>query len=371
MTTLALLLVFPLAWPFVAKALWKHEITLGEMALNLLIGVAVVSGGWALGRYAQAADTEIINGQLTSKSGDRVSCDHSYRCNCRQTCTGTGKDRSCSETCDTCYEHSYDVDWNLHTTVGDVTIDRVDRQGLSEPPRFSRALVGDPIAKTHSFQNYIKAAPDSLFNALQDKQVLEQYKSVVPAYPDGIYDYHYVNRVLSVGVPVPDLAAWNRDLAMRLRTLGPSKQANVVIVFTREKDAQFANGLRAAWLGGKKNDVVVVLGTPSYPTIDWVRVISWTDKEVFKVQLRDALLDLKTIDQKTVLDTIEQRVAKDFVRKHMADFAYLKNQIEPPGWAIALLVVLSIVASVGSSLYLARNNVTSNGLRGGLRRYRF
>ena len=41
-----------------------------------------------------------------------------------------------------------------------------------------------------------------------------------------------------------------------------------------------------------KNDVVVVMGTPSYPRIDWVQVLSWTDVELFKVQLRDELMDL-------------------------------------------------------------------------------
>ena len=360
MTTLILLMLFPLLWPIMAKVIWSHDITLGKMVLNICIGVIVVAGGWQLGRYAKAVDTEIINGQVVGKTSDEVSCSHSYSCNCRQTCTGSGSNQSCSQVCDTCYEHNHDVDWNLHTTVGRITIDRIDRQGVDEPPRYSRAAVGDPVAKTHRFQNYIKAAPDSLFNTLSEKKSFERFQSKVPEYPAHIYDYHYINRVLTVGSPVSDLAQWNADLSMRLRTLGPAKQANVVLVFTSEQDPDFANALKSAWLGGKKNDVIVVIGTPAYPTIEWVRVLSWTDRELFKVQLRDAIMDLKTVDRNAILDTVENLITSGFQRKHMADFEYLKNQIEPPTWAIVLLFILSVLASVGTSVVFSRMDGSSN-----------
>ncbi len=372
MTTLALLLVFPLAWPIVAKLIWKHEITLGELAINVAIGVLVVTAGWALGRYAQMHDVEILNGQVTGKYSERVSCEHSYSCNCRESCT-TRSDgsRSCSTTCSTCYEHSYDVDWKLRTTLSDIEIDRVNRQGTQEPPRYSRAQVGDPVAQSHFYQNYIKAAPDSLFNAVAEKQALAQFKDKVPAYPSTVYDYHYVNRVIPVGVAVPELSAWNQDLANSLRVLGPSKQVNVVVVMTAESDPQFATALNAAWLGGKKNDVVVVLGTPRFPDLAWARVLSWTDKEVFKVQLRDALLDLKTVQRETVLPTVVKHIEQGFKRRPMADFEYLAHQVEPPGWAVVLLLVLSVAASVGASVYLARNMTSTSGPRSRLGRYKF
>lgn len=361
MTSLALLLVFPLAWPFVAKLIWKHEITLAELGINLVVGAAVVTIGWAAGRYAQAADTEIWNGQVTGKYSEHVSCGHSYECNCTQTCTGSGTSRSCTKTCSTCYEHSYDVDWRLKTTVGELKLERVDRQGVREPPRFSRAQSGDPVAQSHSFQNYIKAAPDSLFNTLADKRLVEQYSGKLPSYPSSVYDVHYVDRVLAVGMALPEQAQWNQELALSLRELGPSKQVNVVLVFTKDANPQYANALNAAWLGGKKNDVVVVLGTPNYPEIAWTRVLSWTDREVFKVQLRDALLDLKTVDRQAVLKTVSTYVARDFKRKSMKDFAYLESQIEPPTWVLVALFVLSVIVSIGLSIYLARNEYSTGG----------
>src|SRR5690349_2291120 len=46
-------------------------------------------------------DTEILNGRVTSKTRQEVSCRHSYQCHCHQVCSGSGKRRSCSEECDT------------------------------------------------------------------------------------------------------------------------------------------------------------------------------------------------------------------------------------------------------------------------------
>lgn len=371
MEYLLLVMALPVLWPFVAKALWGNEITLQELALNVLIAGLLSAAVYQAGKFYQTADSEILNGEVLSKASERVSCSHSYRCNCRETCTGSGSSRSCSTTCDTCHEHGYDVDWVLKTSVGNITIDRVDRQGIHEPARFSRATKGDPVAKTHLFTNYVKGAPESLFNT--DKGgAAERYLSTVPAYPLAVYDYHYVNRAVSVGVQVPDLTEWNRDLAVMLKRVGPAKEANVVVLFVNNPDPNYAESVRKAWLGGKKNDVIVVLGAPEYPKLSWARVVSWTDVELFKVQLRDALLDQEQIVRPAVLGVIEQSIMSSFKRKSMKDFEYLKSEIAPPTWVIAAAVLLGLVASVVLSLYFAEKlGSTRYQGRPGVRRSNF
>lgn len=347
-----LVVALPMLWPFVAKAIWGGAISIQELAINVVVAGLLAAGVYHMGRYYQTADVEVLNGQVVSKASERVSCSHSYSCNCRQVCTGSGQSRSCSTTCDTCYEHSYDMDWVLKTSLGRVEIDRIDRQGLSEPARFTRAHSGDPVARLHSFTNYVKGAQESLFNA--DKGgAADRYLAQVPAYPAALYDYHYVDRVLSVGVAVPELNSWNRDLAEMLKRVGPAKEANVVVLFVNNGDPNYMESLKKVWLGGKKNDVVVVFGVTSYPAIDWVRVMSWTDAELFKVQLRDALEDLKEVSRQDVLTTIEKAVASSFQRKHMKDFEYLRSEIAPPAWVIALAVVLGLAVSVLLSMFFA------------------
>lgn len=371
MTTLALLALIPFVWTLVAKRLAPHELTLSELAGSFLIGLLVLTAGWYTGRFMEMADREVLNGEVLSKASERVSCEHSYKCNCSETCT-TNSDgsRSCYETCSTCHEHAYDVDWNLQTSVGEIEIDRVDRRGTTEPPRFNRAQVGDPVAQTSIFVNYIKAAPDSLFNAASEKMAHERFADRLPEYPLNVYDYHYLNRVIPVGVGVPNLSDWNLSLAMKLRKLGPSKQLNLVVVMTKESDPTFARALRAHWLGGKKNDVVIVLGVPEYPKIAWADVISWTDKELFKVELRDALQRLPAAEPAATLDLIETHVKRGFVRRPMADFEYLTWEIEPPTWAIALIALLALGASIWSTSYFSKNRLRPGNAPAFRRRYR-
>lgn len=359
MASLALLLAFPMIWPFIAKLRFKHEYTLAELVLNLVVVSALVAGVYAAGRYSQSADVEVLNGQVTGKERDRVSCEHSYSCNCVESCSGSGENRSCSTTCQTCHEHAADYDYNLFTSAGNLKISRVDRQGSKIPPRWTAANVGDPVAKTNGHTNYIKGAPDSLFSAAAEQSALSRYGASVPAYPSNIHDVHYLNRVIAVGVSVPALAQWNQELAERLRALGPRKQVNWVVVLTNEGSPSFADAVRVKWLGGKKNDVIVVLGVPQYPKLSWVRVLSWTDKELFKVQLRDDLLALGDVDQAAVFDLMERHTAGGYLRKDMADFEYLANEIQPPTWVLVLAGLLGVVGSVGLSLILANNGVST------------
>lgn len=349
--TLILLMLFPLIWPFVAKMIWGRELTIGEIAINLGVGVVFVALGWYLGTNSVMADVEIRNGVVTSKAKELTSCEHSYPCRCDK------------NGCSTCYQHSHDYDYKVDTSAGKFFIKRVDSQGAREPERFTAVKIGEPVSLKHSYDNYVKAAPDSLFNHLADKQAMEAFAGQIPAYPSQVFDYHHVDRVLTNGVTLPDAQRWNRELEATLSRLGPRKQVNVVLLFTSNSDPMYATALRAAWLGGKKNDVVVVMGTPSYPEISWVRVISWTDAELFKVHLRDALLDLKTVDRTALLSLVESHVEKAFVRKQMADFAYLKGQIEPPGWVIACLAVFGALGSMGLSFYLANNQYATARFR--------
>ncbi|WP_162577717.1 hypothetical protein [Variovorax sp. PBL-H6] len=360
--TLALLLVVPLLWPFIAKAIWKHELTVREIAINLAVGAAIVILGWAGGRYAQTHDVELLNGEVLRKESHRVSCEHSYECNCTSSTSTDSQGRTTTtKSCSTCYEHTHDVDHTLYTNVGDIDIDRVDRQGLTVPPRFTKAAVGDPVAKSHNFVNYVKAAPESLFNTLAEKAAYAKFDGHLPPYPDEIHDYHYANRVLVVGAKVPDAAEWNAKLAGALKKLGPAKHANAVLVFTADTDPNYAQALHQKWLGGKKNDIIVVIGAPSYPEVEWARVVTWSDSQLFKVQLQDAIQDLKTVTPDSVIALLTEQTMKGFERKKMSDFEYLKWEIAPPTWLLALLFVLSLVASVVTSIKLANNSESSGG----------
>lgn len=378
-TTLFLLLAVPVIVPVVLKFAFDKFLTerrgdnaheWAMVAIAVGVGILLTLATFYLGKAGRTWDTEILNGQVTGKNSERVSCEHSYSCNCRQVCSGSGSSRSCSTHCDTCYEHSYDIDWNVQTTVGELTIDRVDRQGTKQPPRWTVVQSGQPVAKPHSYTNYVKAVPESVFHFVS-ADTKQKFASLIPQYPIDIYDYHYVDRVLAVKTSIPDIKVWNSDLALMLRNLGPQKQANIVIVFVNATDPTYEYALRDAWVGGKKNDIIVIVGTTAYPNIDWVRIISWSSNQLFNVKLRDDLQELGKVDRIPFMQIVQDNTTQLFKRKSMKEFKYLDAEIDPPTWAIVMLLVVLIGGNVGLWAVIYYEHKKSNSmLLGGSRYYR-
>lgn len=355
MDLLLLLLAIPLIIPFAAKIFLNYTITWKEVGLHVVVVLIAVTACWGISNHSKTADVEILNGQVTDKARKKVSCSHSYSCNCVTVYSGTGPNRSSSQVCQTCYDHSYDVDWVVKSTVGDFRIRRINRQGTKEPPRWTVVKPKQPVAREHTFTNYIKAVPDLLFE--EADTLSAEYAGKLPPYPGNVYDYHYVNRVLTSGVKLPDQKEWNQELALLLRSLGPAKRVNIIIVFSNAPSMKYSLALSQSWLGGKKNDVVVVMGTPSYPAIEWVNVFSWSDSELFKVQLRDELFNHKTVDRAQVLKSIATHTSSSFVRKPMKDFEYLKSSIRPSTTVLMIIELISIMLSIGLSVWFHRERV--------------
>lgn len=304
-----------------------------------VISIVIIITGVVLAYYSNVVDTEIRNGQVISKQREEVFCSHSYQCNCRQTCTGSGSNQSCHTVCDTCYEHLNDYDWVVNTSIPHkFNIDRIDRQGKREPPRFTQVKIGDSVSDTFTHVNYIKGAEHSLFHKDVSNNLIEK----VPPYPKTVYDYQYVDRVIGIGVPIDK--TWNKKLQNMLGKHGPTKQVNVIIVLHNLGD-DFVNAIESKWLGGKKNDVIVVVGV-SDSMIYNVGVVSWTDNNIFKVELRDAIQNTEKFDFDNILNIIEVQILKNFQRKHMADFEYLKNDIDISMGMLSLIFVISMIGYV-------------------------
>ncbi len=353
------IVLFPLVWPWIARAIFNTELTYAEMSLNIVIAFLLSAGIYYGGRYSSMADYEVLNGEVIGKSREITSCEHSYSCNCRtvQSCSGSGKNRSCSTStvCDTCYEHSNDYDYRVKSNVGDFLINRVDRQGVSYPKRWVSVKNGDTVAMLHEYVNYVKAASDSLFH--NELSILSTFNGKLPAYPLDIKDYQYIDRVLVDGITIPNISEWNAKLANILKTLGPQRQMNVVLVITTNTNPEYAQALKAYWQGGKKNDAIIVVGVSDYPTIGWVRVLSWSSDDMFNVSLRDKIWDLKTLAVDEVMRVIENESMTYFKRRPMAEFEYLKDAIEPSTWVIVLAGVLGVVVSLGLTVLFCRRDI--------------
>jgi hypothetical protein len=281
--------------------------------------------------FSEVADTEIRNGIVISKEQEKVSCSHSYSCNCNK------------NGCSTCFEHPHDYDWVVHTNIPHkFVIDRIDSRGVDTPSRWKSIQLNDSVSDSFTYVNYIKSAKYSLYHDSSSVDI-----SKVPDYPSSVYDYQYVDRVIGVDAVVEK--DWNKKLQNVLGTLGPKYQVNVIIIVTTLPES-FDHALNVKWLGGKKNDAVVVFHLDNEKIINSVFVMSWTDRSIFKVELRDSLLELKTFDFDKSLTIIESQIRKNWQRKPMKDFEYLRSEIELNPWIILMCLIVSVISYIVSYL---------------------
>lgn len=230
-----------------------------------------------------------------------------------------------------------------------------------DPHRYTIIKNGDPAAVEHRYTNYVQAVPESLFTPASADLKLK-FKPLLSKYPDSTYDFYKIDRFITPGYQVNDAADWNQDISLALRERGPKKQVNAIIVVAKTNDPNYEYALRDAWEGANKNDVVLLIGSAEYPKIDFVRVLSWTKNEVFKVELRDSVMEKGTIDR-SIVPMMMAQIDKNFERRHMKEFEYLDGEIDPPMWLNLTLMALVILGAGGVFFFLNQNASTFRRFR--------
>lgn len=333
-------------WFINRKSYGAFQMAGTALGISIFIGIAGVIAATA----GAASDVEIINGKITSKTRDHGSYVRSYNCMCFTDSKG-------QKSCQTCYENRYTVKWWAGSTVGNFTIKSLDdntrRVYLTpDPEAYTRIQLGEPASARNRYQNYIQAVPNSLFTAVS-RDVKERFAASIPPYPDAIYNQWKNDHVVSRDVNVKDLAEWNARVANALREVGPAKQVNLIFLVTKIGDPNFEHAVRDVWENGNKNDVIVVIGAPNYPEIEFARIITWSKNELFKVELRDTILEHGKADQ-ILTDIAVNQINKNFERREMKEFEYLKGEISLPKWVLALILTLMLGAHAGIYFYFRR-----------------
>lgn len=345
-------LIIPTLLAFYMLVFNHTKIKLREFIAQIVIQsiVALISAG--IVGAINVSDTKISNSRISKKVKEKVSCEHSYQCNCITTCSGAGKSRSCTTICQTCYHHPNDWNWVLYTTKKDkIKISRIDSQGKKEPPRYTSAVIGEPASVGFTYENYIKAAPDTLF---QHQGLVEKYNLLLPKYPNNIYDYHRLDRFIVIGGVVEDNKEWAKQLSEINADIGMSKNANAIIVAVNSMPRDYSKALAQHWVGGKENDVIVVISGIS--TIEWVDVFSWSTSELLKIKIRDDILAGGTFDKNTILPIIKNHIENFYIYRQMSDFEYLKNTTTPTIWQWFFGLAFGIMISIGLSAIFYYND---------------
>lgn len=339
------------ATPF---AVWA--VVVGSLLPSTIHGLYGVAKVW---------DTETLNGFITGKEIVKQDCDYpgwrdwpdSFCTNentrrifshYERVCTGTGSNRSCNQVARYKTQYSYDYPWEqkfyAQSTLGGYTVDRVDPQGATTPPRYASVYIGEPVSDTASYKNYLLVSGANIHNPA-NRVVDPLLLSAIPPYPQQVYDYYRMDRFVQIGTAL-DGRQWNLKISDINSRIGPSRQANLIVVTTSNIDRDIRNAIYKAWNGGKKNDVIIILALVK-DRIEWAETITFLDNTGNEFMAsRLASLAGRTADL-AILDDIGHIVSNHFDRKPMESVSYLMKSYSPPVWVAMLAFVLGLLSTLG------------------------
>lgn len=207
-----------------------------------------------------------------------------------------------------------------------------------------------PISEMRSFENRIQAAP-TVFS-------FAKVPTNAPVYKYPVSDSWFVSeRLLGIAKNTIDIKAFD-EMSARL---GPSKEVNIIIVGFLNQPESLGLQQQAAWIGGKKNDMVICYSTSKdrYHA-DWVYVFSWSEREICKINLRD-IFSKNKIDT-SILPLVEKEIRTNWLRKDWKKFDYIS--ISPPTWCYWTYMLILLATQVGIWIFSFKNEYTKDGYLG-------
>ena len=203
-----------------------------------------------------------------------------------------------------------------------------------------------PVTRRMTFQNRVKASP-SLY-------------SYAPVSKDAkVFPYPRCNNPFAsdrlIGTAKKTIPL--RDFDVMCSLLGPKKKVNLIMIGFGDVGSEIAHVQEAAWIGGKKNDLVLCYGGPDPKRPSWAWTFGWSDAEIVKRNL-DTILLQQPVDA-SIIPVIENEVYRNYTIKNWEDFNYL--QVDPPRWSYWVYVIVMIGVQIGFWFWARMNQFGKYG----------
>lgn len=253
--------------------------------------------------------------------------------------------------------------WGIHSSMYAGYVNRFSNQrqtgsshsgqcSWGDGKTFTTSWKGDlatiiPVSNTESVINWVKASKGTVLRGKgSDVYKVLPYPTLMDT-PRGPKQ----PRVLSAGVPLKSewIQATEWDMDVLADAVGSNKQANPLLYFT-SADPGYAEAIKSEWIGGKKNDVIIVIGVKEWPKVEWIEVIAWSKNAGFTAESRDALTMVDLNNREQLTRTVGQLIRTKFERNPMSSFEYLKADVETPRWIHFVAGLLILVAGLCAGL---------------------
>jgi hypothetical protein len=304
-------------------------------------------------------DREYWNGQVTKfeyyeEWKEEVTYTETYEC-------GTSKNpRTCTRTKTRIDYHS--PYWQLKTSNGEtISISRSEYRNASgkfghrekDLYRSGQVSFGDgdmyyaipdiviPTSVSHIYTNYVTAAKQTVLKATVSEGTIDQLVKTgkLKPYPSQYEDRFGATKLYRIidTTGKANTQSLLKQLNMFSAKYGRMKQVNPIIYIT-DQDRTFKAALEHYWKKAKKNDAVLILGV-SGDKIAWSDVIAWTNNSDFIVDCGNGFDVFNIKDSDNIVKRFGDLIVKEYKRKPMEEFAYLKENITLEWyWQLAIFI---------------------------------
>jgi len=204
------------------------------------------------------------------------------------------------------------------------------------------------ISTVHTYENKTQAVKN-VFNFPEvDSIDVSEYKLFEYPEPSGRSRFYQRNLL-----GYKDTKAEHK-LQILNGNLGNTKQLKVfILVWQNQPSMQTAALQEAYWKGGNKNEVIISMNIDDDHKPTWCKVFSWSEREDFKIHIRDYVMDQERLNMSSIVDYAHGELNKNFSRKEFSDFDYLEVKLQPNQLVLSFLV--SIIINLIGAIIVIKN----------------
>ncbi len=370
-------LFIPVALIAVLFFFFRSQTAIWEYFIPTVSTIVVVLCMRGCMQYSRTTDTEFLTEKITQCAhedpwDEEVSCRHEIPCSHPKYCEDDkGKEYQCGyEHSNDGYYHLYDVDYHAdewyyitesgkNVSVSQSYYNKLRKEWNNESfvemnRRNVHSIDGDKqvtnwtgefaLTETHtwekSYENKVQASDNIVNFPSVDTSDVRRY---------ALYEYPSVSTlghrfILSNGFYVSQA---DQDYLRKVNAhIGPTKQCQIFVLLFKNKSPQSALMQKRYWKGGNMNEFIICIGVDDLGNIEWNENITWCEKPMCDIQIRDFVLGQKKLNLSKLSDFALAELKTDFKRKDFKkDFDYLQielthGQVSGIYWTIVILNIL-------------------------------
>lgn len=215
-------------------------------------------------------------------------------------------------------------------------------------------LTSEPIVEQHTYENKTQCSSTIRFREVDDK-TKAQYGLF--DYPEGgTWGYEMVSVLDQSG---KHWAKGDKKFRYLNGVIGPLKKVRLWVFIFRDKPRDAAFWQKDYLKNGNKNEIILCIGANKAGVVEWVEVISWTDRKAVQVEARSWIEEnIKEVSDESLVKTgdyIETLVKTKYVKP---DFTkkYGHLAVQPSTGAMVVVAIIIILVNVGTAVFIIMND---------------